>query len=1125
MASSTTPMKVVDIHTHMYPPSYIKILESRTTIPVVRSFPQTPDPRLILLASEEQALDEATKDSSAKPPGRPLTSHYASLDQKVHFMNTHKIDISVVSLANPWLDFVDASESGAMAKGVNEEFDAMCAAHPGRLFFFATLPLTASLETILEAVNHVRALNYCRGIILGTSGLGKGLDDPDLLPIFKAIAAARLTIFLHPHYGLPNDVWGPRASNEYGHVLPLALGFPMETTIAVTRMFLAGVFDAVPELRMLLAHSGGTLPFLAGRIESCIMHDGQLVREGKAGKGRRKVWDVLKEQIYLDAVIYSEVGLKAAIDASGADRLMFGTDHPFFPPLTTDEQGEWESFIFTMTAEVRRSNGTRLDASLGITERIASSMTAWTGDMRKRYTDFQVYEINKDGSVLHLKETRLPPPPKDTTPALPPPPPPAPVVEEKKAEEAKTEDAAQNEDKTAAAVSTSAVEKPVVPEIPAEDLAAIASLTNEDFANQLLALYQTISADQNAKTDPATSPIMDDKDQRSQLHQSVRRIFNSAIDTSTDPTGAIVARVVPPRGKGKGTRGGRDNNNNSNKQKKPKARAPGEGEYLHFTMYKENRDTMDALHQISKALRTKPQAIGTAGTKDRRAATTQRCSIRGQRADALVRARLNGVTTGDYFYAPTPIHLGAHAGNEFVIALKDCLVAGSPDLSPADRHAQIHDSVKATMASMHSLGWINYFGHQRFGTHAVGTHEVGRLILQEDFEGAVNAILAYDEAIAKRAAAGEVPEQAHARDDFSRHHACMLFREGGSAEEALKHLPRRFSAESSLIRHLGMSSGPSRRDFTGALTSITRGLRSMYLHAYQSYVWNHAASHRWRLYGEKVVEGDLVFADGSKPQANDAETTQDDDDAEFSDARPLTAEEVASGKYTIHDIVLPSPGHAVVYPTNAVGEFYTTFMRENGGLDPTKMIRRQREFSLRGDYRKVVVRFLAEPGFEVRAYEDDNEQMHPTDMDRIRAARSGAGRKRTRDEAEGQDGDKKKAKTEAALETAPETEAQVGEAMGDEKMEDAPQTEETEPAAGAEAKAEDAAAAAGSRPAAEKTKTAVVVRFQLPKSAYATVALRELMGVDESEVAAVPATTTAAATVTAAAHKETDEAP
>lgn len=319
----------------------------------MRSFPQTPDPRLILLEAEVKALEEATQNPEAKPPGRPLTSHYASLAQKIHFMNTHRIDISVISLANPWLDFLDAGESGSIAKSVNEEFSSMCGLHQGRLYFFGTLPLTASLDTVLVSVDHLAQLKYCRGVILGTSGLGKGLDDSDLVPIFKALADKKLTIFLHPHYGLPNAVWGPRASAEYGHVLPLALGFPMETTIAVTRMYLSGVFERVPGLRMILAHSGGTLPFLAGRIESCIMHDGQLVREGRAAKGRRTVWQVLREQIYLDAVVYSEVGLKAAIDASGADRLMFGTDHPFFPPLTSDEQGEWESVSLNAEAVMK----------------------------------------------------------------------------------------------------------------------------------------------------------------------------------------------------------------------------------------------------------------------------------------------------------------------------------------------------------------------------------------------------------------------------------------------------------------------------------------------------------------------------------------------------------------------------------------------------------------------------------------------------------------------------------------------------------------------------------------------------------------------------------------------------
>ncbi|KAK3942413.1 amidohydrolase [Diplogelasinospora grovesii] len=392
-------MRVVDVHTHMYTPEYIKILQSRDKIPLVRKFEGSSDPRLILLEAEVQSLEEAEKKkkknagSPTQLPGRPLTRHFSSLEQKLHFMDTHGIDVSVISLANPWLDFVGASESGPIARSINEEFNGMCALHPGRLFFFAVLPLTAPVPTVLESIAHVSNLEYCRGVILGTSGLfhsedssssssgrGRGLDDPDLLPIFKAIAAVKpptgaaaaeegLLVFVHPHYGLPNEVWGPRASAEYGHVLPLALGFPMETTIAITRMYLAGVFDEVPDLRLLLAHSGGTLPFLAGRIDSCVRHDGFLQKQQtQTQRQRRKnIWEVLKTQIYLDAVIYSHVGLKAAINASnmddprgrGVERLMFGTDHPFFPPLENGEgndtlaDGQWESVTLNMDAVYR----------------------------------------------------------------------------------------------------------------------------------------------------------------------------------------------------------------------------------------------------------------------------------------------------------------------------------------------------------------------------------------------------------------------------------------------------------------------------------------------------------------------------------------------------------------------------------------------------------------------------------------------------------------------------------------------------------------------------------------------------------------------------------------------------
>jgi aminocarboxymuconate-semialdehyde decarboxylase len=327
-------MPVVDVHTHVYPPAYMALLRSRDAVPYVRSFPDSPNPtqeRLVILPAE---------DTASTSRGRPIGSEYYDVEEKLAFMDTHGIDISVLSLANPWLDWLPSETAAQTAREINDDVNTMCASKPGRLYAFGTLPLSAPVQESVSEITRLTTLKYMRGVIMGTSGLGDGLDDPSLDPIYAALESQNQPIFLHPHYGLPSSVYGPRA-NDYGHVLPLALGFPLETTIAVTRMLLSGVFDRYPKLTVLLAHSGGTLPFLAGRIESCIQHDGHLHAE-PGFKARRSVWDVLKTNIYLDAVVYGEAGLKAAVQASGADRLMFGTDHPFFPPLEEGEK-EWLS--------------------------------------------------------------------------------------------------------------------------------------------------------------------------------------------------------------------------------------------------------------------------------------------------------------------------------------------------------------------------------------------------------------------------------------------------------------------------------------------------------------------------------------------------------------------------------------------------------------------------------------------------------------------------------------------------------------------------------------------------------------------------------------------------------------
>ena len=327
---------IVDIHTHFYPPTYIDLLASRKQLPRLITLPSPKEPRLVILPADD--------DQSVPPEarGRPVSSDYSDIAKKISFMTQHGISTSVVSLANPWLDFLPAEEAGGWARKVNDELNDMCNhQRKGALYAIGTLPTSAGANEMAKEIERISGLTNIKGVILGTTGLGTGLDDEALDPVWEALADKRILIFIHPHYGLPSEVFGPRAKNS-GHVLPLALGFPMETTVAFTRMYLSGVFDRNPQLKVLLAHAGGTVPFLAGRIESCMEHERHFRDEQGRMRERRPLTEVLRSNVWLDAVAYSPTALKAAVEMVGKERVLFGTDHPFFPPLD-DGAEEWLS--------------------------------------------------------------------------------------------------------------------------------------------------------------------------------------------------------------------------------------------------------------------------------------------------------------------------------------------------------------------------------------------------------------------------------------------------------------------------------------------------------------------------------------------------------------------------------------------------------------------------------------------------------------------------------------------------------------------------------------------------------------------------------------------------------------
>lgn len=189
-AKTAAPAVAIDVHTHMYLPGYMDILRKRTLIPRVSTI--SGSDRLFILPGED-----AESTTSA---GRPIGKEYFDVNAKLRYMDRHNIDKSVISLANPWLDFLEGAEAEAVAQQLNDELQQICENSNGRLYGFATLPVRNASASVKE-VQRLKHLSCIKGVILGTPGAGKGLDDKGMFDILREIESHKYTIFLHPHYG------------------------------------------------------------------------------------------------------------------------------------------------------------------------------------------------------------------------------------------------------------------------------------------------------------------------------------------------------------------------------------------------------------------------------------------------------------------------------------------------------------------------------------------------------------------------------------------------------------------------------------------------------------------------------------------------------------------------------------------------------------------------------------------------------------------------------------------------------------------------------------------------------------------------------------------------------------
>ncbi len=268
----------------------------------------------------------------------------------------------------------------------------------------------------------------------------------------------------------------------------------------------------------------------------------------------------------------------------------------------------------------------------------------------------------------------------------------------------------------------------------------------------------------------------------------------------------------------------------------PPAVSP-EGRYAIAQVRVRNWETNRLVRAMARALHISRKRIGYAGTKDKHAVTTRLFSFEDVLPEAVHGLQLKDVDILDAFRSDRPLELGDLAGNRFRIVVRDLPV--EPEIAAK--------AVEETARALRIAGGFpSFFGIQRFGSVRPITHVVGRHLVRGEFREAVEAYVA-------NPLEGEDPESYEVRS---------ALRDTGDIQTALRSYPKAFGFEKAILNHLAVA--PT--DYVGALRSLPFNLLMMFVHGYQSFLFNRILSERMRrcIPIHEPVAGDLVLpADAS----------------------------------------------------------------------------------------------------------------------------------------------------------------------------------------------------------------------------------------------------------------------
>ena len=243
-----------------------------------------------------------------------MTPVFTDAGAKLEQLEQLGLEAAVVSVSPALFAYETDEERGAaLARAVNEGLAALAAHDSERLRWLAQVPLQSpdAAAAVLADAAGAGAV----GAQIGTSVAGTPLTEAGLAPFWAAAEEHGMTLMLHPAYNNPHP-------GLEGYHLQNVIGNQLETTIAAERLIVTGVLDRHPELRLLLVHAGGYMPWQAGRLRHAATVRPELA-DSPASPGP------YSGRIVVDTITHDRLALTYLVERVGADNVAMGTDLPF----------------------------------------------------------------------------------------------------------------------------------------------------------------------------------------------------------------------------------------------------------------------------------------------------------------------------------------------------------------------------------------------------------------------------------------------------------------------------------------------------------------------------------------------------------------------------------------------------------------------------------------------------------------------------------------------------------------------------------------------------------------------------------------------------------------------------